>query len=102
MRLSPTPTLSKITLKIDRSIKVQTSIRVDINIQSLEVSRCINQPNFTSLNKVIRNNDVFLIRRHFNVVGTDGGLDFIGVVETLDVVEVRNVEGGDVVCRCEG
>jgi hypothetical protein len=35
-------------------------------------------------------------------VGTDGGLDLVRVVEALDVVEVADVKGGDVVCGRQG
>lgn len=86
MRLSPTPTLREITLEINRAIEAQASIRVDINIQSLEISRSVNQSNISCLDKVISDNDVFLIRCYFDVVRSDGGLNGIGVVESFDVV----------------
>lgn len=102
MRFSPTPALRKITLEINSPIKVQASIRIDINIQSLEISRGVDQPNIPSLDEVISDNDVFLIWCYFDIVRSDGWLNGIGVVESFDVVEIGDVERGDVVCGCEG
>jgi hypothetical protein len=101
MRLRPTP-VRKLLLEINSPIKVETSIRIDINIQRLEISRCVDETNIASLDEVIRDDDVFLVGGDFDVVGSDGGLDCGGVVETLDVAEVRDVERGDVVVGCEG
>jgi hypothetical protein len=44
---------------------------------------------------------VLLIWGDFNILRTDGGLTFIGVVESFDVVEIRDAESGDVVVGCE-
>lgn len=102
MRLRTTPRLRKVTLKINGAIKAQTPIRIDINIQSLEICWGINESDISSLDKVIGDDDVFLIGGHFDVVGADGGLDFVGVVEAFDIIEVADVEGGDVVGGGEG
>lgn len=101
MRLS-TPSISKLLRKINSTIKRQGPIRKNINIQSLEISRCINESNISCLHEIIGDNYVFLVGRYFDVVRSDCGLDFVRVVETLDVREIGDVEGGDVVCCCEG
>lgn len=90
------------TGKVNSSVEMQTSILVNINIQRLEISRCIQDSDISSLDKVIGDDDVFLIWGNLDVVRTDGWLSFVGVVETLDVVKVRDVEGSDMVCSCEG
>jgi hypothetical protein len=45
---------------------------------------------------------VALVRRDLDVVRADGRLDLVWVVEPLDVVEVADVEGCDVVGGREG
>lgn len=102
MRLRTPPRLRKLTLKINRAIKPQAPIRININIQRLKISRGINKPNIPRLDEIIRYDDVFLIRGDFDVVWADGGLDGIWIVETFDIVEVGDVEGCNVVGGCEG
>lgn len=45
---------------------------------------------------------MLLVRSNLDVVRSDGGLVLIGVVKALDIVQVADVEGGDVVGRGEG
>jgi hypothetical protein len=45
---------------------------------------------------------VLLVGRDLDVVRADGRLVLVRVVETLDVVQVADVEGCDVVGCCEG
>lgn len=81
---------------------MQAPIGININIKCLEISRCVDQSDISGLHEIIGDNDVFLVGGDFDVVGSDCGLDFVGVVEALDVVKVGDVEGCDVVCCCEG
>jgi hypothetical protein len=101
MRLRPAP-VRKLLLEINSPIKMQTSIRIDINIQRLEICRRIDETNIASLDEVVCDDDVLLVGRDLDVVGTDGGLDCGGVIETLDITEVGDVERSDVVVGCEG
>lgn len=55
-----------------------------------------------ALNEVAGDEEVLLIGRDLDVVGTDDGLLLVGVVEALDVVEVGDVEGRDVVAEGDG
>lgn len=55
-----------------------------------------------SLHKVAADEEVLLVRRNLDVVGTDDGLGLVGVVKALDVAEVGDVEGGDVVAEGQG
>jgi len=102
VRLGTSPGLSKLLLEINRAVEVQASIRVDIDVQRFVISWGVDDADISSLHKVISDNYVFLIWGYFDVVRTDGGLHGVGVVETLDVVEIGDVEGGDVVCGGEG
>jgi hypothetical protein len=97
---SPTiinPTSGKLLFKINTAIEMQATIRIDIDIQRAEISRGVDEPDIAGLHKVIGNNDVFLVRRDLNVVRADCGLGHRRVIETPDVVEIMDVEGGDVV-----
>jgi hypothetical protein len=55
-----------------------------------------------SLDEVARHEQVLLVRRDLDVVRADDGLLLIGVVEALDVVEVGDVQRGDVVAERQG
>ena len=102
MRLSTTPALRKDRVKVNRAVEVQASVGVDIDVESFEISRCIDEADVAGLHEVVGDDDVFLVGGDFDVVGAEGRLDLIGVVETLDVGEVRDVEGCDVVGGGEG
>jgi hypothetical protein len=56
----------------------------------------------STLDKVPSNEQVLLVRRDLDIVRSDDRLDLVRVVETLDVVEVRNVEGRHVVAQRQG
>ena len=105
VRLGPStiinPTPGKLLLKINTAIEMQTAIRIDINIQRAVISRCVDEPNIAGLNKVICDNDVLLIWCDLDVVRSDSWLSNGRIIETLDVGEVADVEGGDVVVCSE-
>jgi hypothetical protein len=92
----------KLLYKIDTAIKMQTPIRIDINIQRSVISRCVDQSNVSGLQEVVIDDDVFLVRSDFDVMRSDCWLDGAWVIESLNVVEVRDIEGCNVVICCEG
>jgi hypothetical protein len=92
----------KLLYKIDTAIKMQTPIWVKINIQRSVIGGCIDQSDVSGLQEVISDNDVFLVRSDFDVMRSDCWLDGVWVVESFNVAEVRDIEGGDVVVCCEG
>lgn len=63
----------------------------------LEVTMSVYNTNLASLGKVVGNKKVLLVGTDLEIVGSNDALIFIGVVETLDVVEIRDVERSDVV-----
>jgi hypothetical protein len=81
---------------------MQATIVVNINVQCLIVGWCIDESDLSSLHKVVGDNNVLLVWRDLDVVGPDGWLDSVRVIQALDVVEVRDVESSDVICGCEG
>lgn len=81
---------------------MKASIIVDVNVQCLEISRGIDQTNSPSLNEVICHNDVLLVGCNLGVMWADRWLILVWVVKALYVVEIGNIERGDVVCCRKG
>ena len=54
------------------------------------------------MQEVVSDDDVFLVRSDFDVMRSDCWLDGAWVIESLNVVEVRDIEGSNVVICCEG
>ena len=101
VRLGST-TVRELVAEINGPVEVQTAVFVDIDVQRLEVSRRVNDTDVAGLHKIVGDDDMLLVRSDLNVVGTDGGLLLIGVIQTLDVVQVANVKSSDVVCGGQG
>lgn len=99
MRFSSTA-ISERSCEINGSVKVKAAIRVDVNVQRLEVSWSVDDPNVTRLDEVVCYHDVFLVWGDFDVMGANGRLNFVRVVETFGIFQVGYVEGGDVVGCC--
>jgi len=87
----------EIGIEVNGTVEVQRSIKVNIDVQSFEVSRSVDKSDVAGLHKVIGNNDVFLIRCNLDIMRADGGLHLIWVIETLDIIKIGDVEGRDVV-----
>jgi hypothetical protein len=95
-------TVGKLPGKVDGAVEAQGTVGKDVNVESLEISWGVDDANVTSLNKVISDDNVLLIRSDLDVVRAEGGLSLVGVVKTDDIVEVADVESGDVVTEGEG
>ena len=89
-------------LEVDSTVEVKASIRVDVDVQRLVISRSVDQSDSASLYEVIRDNNVLLVRCDLDVMRANGRLILIRVVETLDIAEIGDIEGCDVVGGCEG
>lgn len=99
MWLSPTA-VGVWPCKIDRSTKAKATIWVDIYIERFEVCWCVDDPNVARLDEIICDHDVFLVWGDFDVMGANGRLNFIGIVETFGIIQVGYVEGGNVIGCC--
>lgn len=97
-----TTTVLKLLAKVNSPVEAQAAILIDIDVQSLEVSGSIDDANLAGLDEIIGDDKVLLVRSHLDVVRSDGGVVLVGVVQALDVVQIADVEGGDVVGRGEG
>jgi hypothetical protein len=104
VRLSTT-TVASVTalgeglLEVNTPVEAQGTIWKDVNPLSLEIGWGVDNANLASLDEVIGDEEVLLVGRDLDVVRTGDTLVFIRVIETLDVVEVRDVERSDVVAE---
>ena len=104
MRLRAT-TVGELPSEVDGAVEAERTIVVDVNVQRLEVCRSIDDTDVAGLHEVIGDDDMLLVGSDLDIVGSNSRLVFVGVVETLDVVQVGDVEGSDVVgggeCDCK-
>jgi hypothetical protein len=98
----PSPALRKLRQKVNAAVEAQAPIRQDINPLSLEICGSVDNADIASLHEVIRDEKVLLIRADVDVVRSGNTLVCIWIIQSLDVVEVGDVEGGDVVAQCQG
>lgn len=101
MRLSTTAIL-ELLAEINRPVEVQAAIVVEVDIQCLEVSRRVDNSNVSGLDKVVGDDKMPLVRRDLDIVRANGGLVLVWVIQALDVVQVANVEGSNVVGSGQG
>jgi hypothetical protein len=95
-------TVGELPSEVDGAVEAERAIIVDVNVQRLEVGGSVDDTDIAGLNKVVGDDYVLLVGSDLDVVGSDGGLILIGVVKTLDVVQVGDVEGSNVVGGGEG
>lgn len=101
MGLSSTTGLVEVG-EVDGAVEAQGAVVLDVDVEGLEVSGGVDDADIAGLDEVVGDDEVLLVGGDLEVVGTNGGLDDVGVVEALDVVEVGDVEGGDVVSGSQG
>lgn len=99
MWLSPAAVV-ELLCKIDASAKMEAAIRVDIYIQRFVICWCVDDSNIARLDEIVCYHNVFLVWGDFDVMGANGWLNFIGIVETFGIIQVGYVESGDVVGCC--
>lgn len=90
MGLSAT-TVSERAGEIDCTVEMKRAVGIDVDIKTFVVSRSVDKADGAGLHKVVGDNNMFLVGRYFDVVGADGGLEFIGIIKALDVVKVGDV-----------
>ena len=94
--------VGKLLGEVDGAVEAERAIIVNVNVQRLEVSRSVDDANVAGLHEVVGDDDVLLVGSDLDVVGPNGGLILIRVVEALDVVRVGDIEGSNVVGGGEG
>lgn len=92
-----TTTVGELLAKVNSPVEAQTTVLLDVDVQSLEVSRSIDDANLAGLDEVVGDHEVLLIWSNLDVVRSDGGLVLVGIIQALDIVQVADVEGGDVI-----
>lgn len=95
-------TIRELRGEVDGAVKVQAAIIIDIDIQSPEIGRSVNETDFARLDKVVGDRNVFLIRGNLDIMGTNDTLVLVGVIQTLHVIEVADVKCSDMVARSQG
>ena len=88
--------------EVDGAVEAERAVIVNVNVERLEVCESVDDTDVTSLQKSVGDDDVLLVRSNLDVVRTNGRLVLIRVVEALDVVQVGDIEGSDVVGGGEG
>lgn len=88
--------------EVDASVEVQRPIGIDVNIQSLVISRCVDIADLASLHEVVGDDDVLLVGSNFDVVRPYAWLNLVRIVQALWVVKVGYVQSGDMVRSCDG
>lgn len=94
--------VGKLLVEVDASVEGQAAVLVQVDIESLEVSWGVDEADLARLHEVIGHNQVLLVGRHLDVVRADGGLILIRVIEPLHVVQVADVQCGNVVGGGQG
>lgn len=90
-------TVGELLGEVDGAVEAERAIVVNVNVQRLEVCRSVDHADVASLHEVVGDNDVLLVGSDLDVVRANGRLIFIGVVEALDVAQVGDIEGSDVI-----
>lgn len=101
MRLSTT-TFRERLVEVNRPVEVQAAVVVEINVQRPEVSRRVENTDISGLHKVVGDDEVLLVRRDLDVVRANTWLNLVRVIQTLDVVQIADVKGGNVVGGGQG
>ena len=90
-------TVGELLGEVDGAVEAERAVVVNVNIQCLEVCRSVDYTDVASLHEVVGDNDVLLVGSDLDVVRTNGRLIFIRVVKALDIVQVGDIEGSDVI-----
>ena len=90
-------TVGELLGEVDGAVEAERAVVVNVNVQCLEVCRSVDYTDVASLHEVVGDNDVLLVGSDLDVVRANGRLIFIGVVEALDVAQVGDIEGSDVI-----
>lgn len=93
--------VGKLGGEVDAAVETQAAIRKDINPLRLKIGRGVDDTNLAGLNKIIGNQQVLLIRTDLQIMWTNDTLILIRVIQSLDVVKIRNVKCCDMVADCK-
>lgn len=90
MRLSTTA-IGKLLREVNRAVEREAAVLLEVDVERLEVSRGVDDTNVASLDEVVGDDQVLLVRSDLEIVRSYGRLILIGVIQTLNVVEVADV-----------
>lgn len=90
MRLSTT-TIGELLGEVNRAVEGKATVLLEVDVERLEVSRGVDDTDVASLDEVVGDDQVLLVGSDLQIVRSDSRLVLIGVIQTLDVVEVADV-----------
>lgn len=90
MRLSTT-TIGELLGEVNRAVEGKAAVLLEVDVERLEVSRGVDDTDVASLDEVVGDDQVLLVGSDLQIVRSDSRLVLIGVIQTLDVVEVADV-----------
>lgn len=90
MRLSTT-TIGELLGEVNRAVERKAAVLLEVDVERLEVSRGVDDTDVASLDEVVGDDQVLLVGSDLQIVRSDSRLVLIGVIQTLDVVEVADV-----------
>lgn len=91
----------KLRREVNAAVEAQAAIRKNVNPLSFEIGRGIDDTNLARLDKVVSDQQVLLVGANLDIVGSDDALVFIRVIETLNIIEVRNIKRSNMVADCK-
>lgn len=97
-----TPPVAVLLLKVDAAVEAERARGQDVDPLRAEVGGRVDDGDVAGLEEVVCDEQVLLVGRDLDVVRADDALRGVGVVEALDVREVADVQGRDVVGGREG
>jgi hypothetical protein len=89
--------LGELAVEINGTVEVKRAIREDIYPLSLVVSWRVHDADVASLNKVVSNQKVLLVRRDLNIVRSDDALVLVQGVKALWSSKIGDVNSRNVV-----
>jgi hypothetical protein len=90
VRLSTT-TVGELLGEVNRAVERKTAVFVEVDIERLEVSRGVDDTNIASLDEIVGDDQVLLVRCDLEIVRSNGRLVLIGVIQALDVAEITDI-----------
>jgi hypothetical protein len=93
---------SEVLREVDRAVEGEGTVLFDVDPETLVVTDGVEVTDGTGLDEVVGDSQVLLIGGDLDVVRTNNGLLHVGVIETLDVVEVGDIKLSDVVASGAG
>lgn len=64
------PAVCELGRKINGAVEMQGAVRIDVDVEGLEVGGGVDDADIPGLDEVVGHDNMFLVRGHFDVVGS--------------------------------